>query len=182
MEIQLLQEPARANAAEDPLAAEIATRASLEERLQSLQYRYEVLLRDTLPPHSTHTSRMDRDQHSPINSENLSINPSDEEAQLPLPTYNFVPLRTQRSPAPTQKPPPPQDSCSSPGLALFQNLAPDLGSPLPSSSPVLAPPVLAPHTVPRIKKVKCEMFTGKYKYPGLGAALIFLCASLNKPF
>ncbi|CAI5714007.1 unnamed protein product [Peronospora farinosa] len=168
MEIKLVQETARANAAEDRLTAEIATRASLEERLQSLQYRYEVLLRDTLPPLSTHTSRMDRDQPSPINSENLSINPAHQEAQVPLPTYDFVPPRTQRSPAPTQNTPPPQNSGSSPGLALSPNLSPDPSSPSPASSPVLAPPVLALHTVSRIKEVKCEMFTGKDKYPGLG--------------
>ncbi|CAI5714729.1 unnamed protein product [Peronospora farinosa] len=118
MEIKLVQETARANAAEDRLAAEIATRASLEGRLQSLQCRYEVLLRDTLPPLKTHASRMDRDQPSPINSENLSINPAHQEAQAPLPIYNFVPPRTQRSPALTKNTPPPQDLGSSPGLAL----------------------------------------------------------------
>ncbi|CAI5734515.1 unnamed protein product [Peronospora farinosa] len=169
MEIKLVQETARVSAAEDRLAAEIETRASLEERIQSLQCRYELVLGDTLPPLSTHTtSRMDRDQPSPINSENLSINLAHEEAQVPLPTNNSVPPHTQRLSAPTQNTPPPQVSGSSPGLALSQNLAADPSFPSPASSPVLIPPVLAPHTELRIKEVKCEMFTGKDKYPGLG--------------
>lgn len=38
----MVEENARANAVENCLAAEIATRSSLEEQLQSLQCRYDI--------------------------------------------------------------------------------------------------------------------------------------------
>ena len=42
--------------------------------------------------------------------------------------------------------------------------------PCQSRSQILQPPqVLSSHIVPRIKEVKCEVFNGKNKYPGLGA-------------
>lgn len=101
---------------------------------------------------------MDRDQHSLTESENFSLGPVHDEAQALLPFFNCVTPCTQRSPASTQNSPP--DPGSSPGSALSQNLAPDPTSPPSVPNPVVAPSQPAPHTIPRIKEVKCEMFTG----------------------
>lgn len=109
--------------------------------------------------------------------EDTSVQPANDDFHVPV--SNSLPIIAPRLPIPIPTPSSSPSSDPTPAQCPSQSqiLTPPLPVPCTATIPPILPPQVLPScTVPRIKEVKCEMFTGKGQYPGLGAGFdLFMC-------